>query len=443
MKRLIELGVSEAEADAKAALFGAADKALNSLGADGHRWSLWVPGRIEVLGKHTDYAGGRSLVCALERGLCVQVAPRRDSIVRAISLDMDATFETNLTWPAAGQKGTWTQYVATVVNRLATNFERVHKGADIAIASDLPLDAGMSSSSALVVATFIALSKTNDLRSNTVFRNVISSGEELAAYLGAVENGRTFRHLGAEADGGVGTFGGNQDHTAILCSEPNALARFAWDPVKREALTPLPDGLTFALASSGVHAPKSGAARAKYNRVSLAAKKLVELWNRDTGREDPMLGSAINAVHGAEEHIRSLAAKVRGGDFPASYLKGRLDQFVRETYEIIPAATDALQRESMTDFGVVVDHSMRLAASNLGNQVPETVTLQRSARELGAVAASAFGAGFGGAVWALVPAADADAFLTRWSETYRKKHRKAGKESTFFLSRAGPHAYQF
>jgi galactokinase len=92
---------------------------------------------------------------------------------------------------------------------------------------------------------------------------------------------------------------------------------------------------------------------------------------------------------------------------------------------------------------VVVDHSQRLAEAHLGNQVPETVTLQRSARELGAVAASAFGAGFGGAVWALVAQDGADAFLTRWSEGYRKKHRRASRDAVYFLSRAGPHAYQF
>ena len=68
MKRLIELGVSEQEAEAKAALFERADRALDKVHAESHRWSIWVPGRIEVLGKHTDYAGGRSLVCALERG---------------------------------------------------------------------------------------------------------------------------------------------------------------------------------------------------------------------------------------------------------------------------------------------------------------------------------------------------------------------------------------
>jgi galactokinase len=163
----------------------------------------------------------------------------------------------------------------------------------------------------------------------------------------------------------------------------------------------------------------------------------------DLPQTDVMLGSVIRTVPGSVDRIRTLAAKARGGSFTAAYLKGRLEQFVTETFEIIPAASDALDRGALTEFGVVVDHSMRLAEAHLGNQVPETVTLQRSARELGAVAASAFGAGFGGAVWALVPESDADAFLTRWSESYRKKYRKAGKDSVFFLSRAGPHAYQF
>lgn len=441
MKRLIELGLSEPEAVAKTPLYEAADNALNALGADSQRWSLWVPGRIEVLGKHTDYAGGRSLVCAIERGFCVQVAPRRDATVRVCSLARLETFETSLTSPADGEKGTWERYVATVVKRLAVNFERVQRGADIAFAADLPPDAGMSSSSALVVATFIALSKANDLRSNTVFRSMISTGEELAAYLGAVENGRPYRHL--EGDAGVGTFGGNQDQTAILCSEPGQLARYAWDPVRRESLLDLPKGYVFALASSGVHAAKSGAALQKYNRVSLAAKKLVELWNRSEERNDAMLGTAITQVHGATTRIRTLAAKARIDGFTPTYLKGRLEQFVAESYEIIPAAADALHRGSLTEFGVVVDHSQHLAEAHLGNQVKETVTLQRSARELGAVAASAFGAGFGGAVWALVPERDADDFLRRWAEGYRRKYKKPGKESTFFLSRAGPHAYQF
>ena len=60
------------------------------------------------------------------------------------------------------------------------------------------------------------------------------------------------------------------------------------------------------------------------------------------------------------------------------------------------------------------------AEALLGNQVPETVALAASARQLGAAAASAFGAGFGGSVWALVPRADAEGFAAAWLERYTR-----------------------
>ena len=46
------------------------------------RPAFFVPGRIEVLGKLTDYAGGRSLLCAIERGIVAAVKPRTDPLVR-------------------------------------------------------------------------------------------------------------------------------------------------------------------------------------------------------------------------------------------------------------------------------------------------------------------------------------------------------------------------
>jgi galactokinase len=422
-------------------LFERADKELDAMQSVRKRWSIWVPGRIEVLGKHTDYAGGRSLVCALERGLCLRVAPRKDDVLRVRSLQRRSTFETRLSAAASADPGYWGGYVATVARRLAANFGDIRAGADIAVASDLPADAGMSSSSAFVVGAFIALSKTNDLRSHPVFRSTISSSEELAAYLGAVENGLPFRTLGAES--GVGTHGGSQDHTAVLCSEAGQIVRFAWDPLKRERQLPVPPGHVFALGASGVHAPKTGRALAQYNRVSLAARRLLELWNRDTERGDGTLGAALGTVDGAAEHLRGLVRTARGGAFPRSYLQGRLEQFIAETYEIIPAASDALERGALTEFGMVVDHSQRLAEANLGNQVAETVTLQRTARDLGAVAASAFGAGFGGSVWAMVPEMESARFLKLWAQRYRKEHPRAAKESVFFQSAAGGHAFQF
>jgi len=56
----------------------------------------------------------------------------------------------------------------------------------------------------------------------------------------------------------------------------------------------------------------------------------------------------------------------------------------------------------------------------LRNQMPETIHLARSAREHGAVAASAFGAGFGGAVWAMIPRDDADRFMAVWRANYER-----------------------
>src|SRR5512143_256800 len=79
--KLSRIGMSRGEARAKGAMFQSCDEALDTLGTPGKRWSLWVPGRIEVLGKHTDYAGGRSLLCALERGVCLVARARTDRLL--------------------------------------------------------------------------------------------------------------------------------------------------------------------------------------------------------------------------------------------------------------------------------------------------------------------------------------------------------------------------
>ena len=64
--------MSDAEAPRKEALFARALDGLERLGAPAaSAVRFWVPGRIEFLGKHTDYAGGRSLLCTIERGFCV------------------------------------------------------------------------------------------------------------------------------------------------------------------------------------------------------------------------------------------------------------------------------------------------------------------------------------------------------------------------------------
>ena len=89
-------------------------------------------------------------------------------------------------------------------------------------------------------------------------------------------------------------------------------------------------------------------------------------------------------------------------------------------------------------FGELVDRSQQLTERLLGNQVPETIMLARSARDLGAEAASAFGAGFGGSVWALVPEAVVEMFRTKWETAYRAAFSSVSP--TFLITGPGPAA---
>jgi galactokinase len=440
-EQLRGLGMSPRNVAAKAPLYARCNAILDSLGASDRRWSIWVPGRIEVLGKHTDYAGGRSLLCTVERGFCVRAAPRRDPKVRLVDVGRGHEFETALDADAPLTGGDWGHYVATVARRVARNFPAARRGVDVALASDLPPAAGLSSSSALVIAVFIALSKANELGGLAEFRTALSSREELAGYLGAVESGDIYgKFLG---DFGVGTLGGSQDHTAILCCEAGAISRFAFVPVRREAVLRLLPQYTFALGVSGVEADKSGGARDAYNRASSLAHRVLELWNQATRRWDASIGEAVDSANDAPDRLRAVVDATSDKHFPAAELRDRLEHFLCETYEIIPAATDALSRGAIGEFGTVVDRSQQKAEELLRNQVPQTISLQRLARESGAVAASAFGAGYGGTVWAMIPNAGAQDFLAAWETRYLEAHPALGSRAMFFLSPPGPHAYQW
>jgi galactokinase len=91
-----------------------------------------------------------------------------------------------------------------------------------------------------------------------------------------------------------------------------------------------------------------------------------------------------------------------------------------------------------------VDRSQAGAEQELRNQIDETIWLVREARssgvEGGAVAASAFGAGFGGAVWALVRTPDAETFRDQWAHGYAAQFPSAARRAEFFVTRAGPAA---
>ena len=84
---LMEQGLTAEAADEKYALFSAAVGQLNAFGHSDEVkcHCYWVPGRIEVVGKHTDYAGGRSLLCAISRGFACISVDNDDGVVNVLS----------------------------------------------------------------------------------------------------------------------------------------------------------------------------------------------------------------------------------------------------------------------------------------------------------------------------------------------------------------------
>ena len=447
--RLTAGGLPPAAARAKAALFARSAEALLSagLGADFPVpvRAFFVPGRIEVLGKHTDYAGGSSIVTATEQGFCLVAAPRDDTEVHAFAVDFDDRATFPLTADAAPQQGHWSNYPMTVARRVAKNFSGDLRGAYVAFAGDLPPASGMSSSSALVVGFFLAISAINQLAQRDEYRDNIDSPESLAEYLGTVENGQSFAALAG--DRGVGTFGGSEDHTAILCCRAGMLSQYAYCPVRLERRIPLPEGWVFAIASSGVVAEKTGQAMARYNRASRLATAVAEQWRKATGRDDPHIAAALAGDDWLATSHRMLDILLKApadGEFRPRELAGRFEHFIMENQQTLPHVGDLLAdgSDGIMHVGSSVDHSQKYAELLLGNQVPETIFLARVARGLGAAAASAFGAGFGGSVWALETEDRAPRLLEQWRRAYEQEFPEPAARAAFFTTRPAPAAFE-
>jgi galactokinase len=439
---LLAAGLPEHAAEGYGKLLRDAHQGLNDVQVPGDARREWiVPGRIEVLGKHVDYAGGRSLLCALERGFVVIARPHvdRSIVVR------DATRREAIFMPLDVRSPTpsgppWNVYLSAVARRFTRNFGADVSGCDIAIASNLPAAAGVSSSSALVVGLALAVAGISGLDSQPTWRSVLPDRLALAGYLGALENGLTFGPLTGQA--GVGTMGGAQDHTAILCSAANQLGQFAWSPVRQERWVPFPDDLIFVVAVSGVIAAKIGGARERYNRAARTVHHLLKSWNTTTARADGTLAEALASASDAPDRFNEIARNNATAEFSVPHLLARLAQFQAETNVNVPCAAEAASARDWETFAEYVAESQAGAERALENQVPETIALVKQALNSGAIAASAFGAGFGGSVWALVRTVEAELFTTRWKAAYEVAAPQTASRAQFFTTRPAPPAFE-
>jgi galactokinase len=427
-ERLVQRGLPASELRAKAAMYESTLAALRDLCSGRADYAWWVPGRVEVFGKHTDYGGGRSLVAAVPRGFAI-AARRRDDDRLAV-----ADARTGERFSSEGDASpAWRHYVDAVRQRFARNFPGAPFGADIALASDLPGAAGLSSSSALIVGIAAALTRVGGLEARPEWRDNVRSALDVAGYYACVENGAAFGTLAGDA--GVGTHGGSEDHVAIICGIPAQLSAYTFVPIRHVSDTPVPARWRFVIASSGVRAEKTGAARTAYNNLSRGAAILLELWNR-CERPAASLGAALSSDATASDRLRGLIARTPIEGWTARALDARLEHFIREDARI-PAALTAFREGDLARVGALAEASQRDADTLLQNQIPETMALVQSAKDLSAPAVCAFGAGFGGSAWALVDDVNADDFGRRWLDEYQLRC-PAGTDARVFAAAPGP-----
>ena len=116
-----------------------------------------APGRVNLIGEHTDYNEGFVLPVAIDRETLVGAAARDDRRVRVYSLNEGAEAEFDLDVAGPVRRGLWLDYVEGVARALERRGVRL-RGADLAVLSDVPVGAGLSSSAALEVSTGLALS---------------------------------------------------------------------------------------------------------------------------------------------------------------------------------------------------------------------------------------------------------------------------------------------
>ena len=224
-----------------------------------------APGRINLMGRHIEHRGGSTNYMATNHRMTFVVAPREDDIVHIANRDPaypEAEFrieakgigEGTAAWldylelpetkaELEAHRGHWLNYVKGAVLRFQAAADMPLCGMDILASGNIPPAAGLSSSSALVVATAEAIVALNELNLTT----------------------REFVDLCGEGEWYVGSRGGAGDHAAMKCARAGCITHLKFKPFEIGEVVPFPDGYSVLVVDSGEQAKKSEGARETFN----------------------------------------------------------------------------------------------------------------------------------------------------------------------------------
>ena len=332
----------------------------------------FTPGRVNLIGEHIDYNGGRVLPTALELGVTAALSPRADGQIKISSDKFDGIATRRMAEPAAEH---WSDYITGAV-QLAKREGFGPNGANIAVTTNLPFGAGISSSAAITVCILRALRDISGAK---------LSDTQIAVLARKVENDY------------IGMPCGIMDQMAVAIARPGQALSLNTETLEY-ALIDLPKSHHMAVIHSGVFR------QLNEGRYKIRKEECDQI-KAAAGREDICLMSDLE-----------LAALQ---NLPTELFK-RARHCVTEHRRTL-AAAEALTAARMREFGALMSASHASMRDDFDISVPAVDALVADAQRFGAVGARLTGGGFGGCIVACMERSKIDP----WREKLLQAHPKA------------------
>lgn len=356
--------------------------------------TVFAPGRVNIIGEHTDYNDGFVMPCAINYGMAVSFAKRNDSIWRVYAIDINEQDEFDLSQDFTQSEHKWANYVRGVVKYVQEQCPDFKQGADLVMTSDVPMSSGLSSSAALE----ISIGKTCQ-----VLGNLPLSLAQIALIGQKAEN----KFVGANC--------GNMDQLTSALGQKDHLIMIDCRSLEITP-TPVPHGYSIAIINSNVkHDLVTGEYNSRRQECEQAAKFFGVKALRDVTPEQ---------FHARENELKA--------ESELAYKRAK--HVVYEDQRVLDAVA-ALKANDMVKLGQLMGESHDSMRDDFEITIPEIDYLV----ELAQVAigknggARMTGGGFGGCIVCLVPNEKVEALRQLIADHYEKQ---TGIKETFYLCTA-------
>jgi galactokinase len=338
-----------------------------------------APGRANLIGDHTDYNGLPVMPMAIQKDLMLLCRARPDSMICMANVDLQfepCSFQVSPEIPPF-ELGDWGNYVKAAGQALAQQYTSL-SGFDAMVSSNIPIAAGLSSSTALMMASALMILDLNDV---------------------AISAPRLME-LMASAEHYVGTRGGGMDQAICIGAQPRSASRIDFNPMRITPI-PVPSDWRFVIASSLVRAEKSSAVREAYNSRTRECKEALGVVAVSLRSSETTSYTGVMSAVPAEDLLEAAEQAL-----DATLLK-RFRHVVTEALRVTMAER-AMRGDDLDDYGRLMSESHMSLRDDFEVSCEELDRLTEIAIKSGARGARLSGAGFGGCIVALCGADDVD-----------------------------------